>query len=103
MARKKIESDTPVKVRLTPRERELILAHTFAGPNLTKRLRLAEVAGTRLTVDYTLDDLDELVGFIAAEANHAEDARLQHELDALYEHLRETMESYDDGSWQESF
>ena len=103
MARKKIDPDSHVEVLLTLREREFLLSHTFAGPNLTERLQLATVAGTKLAVGYTLDELDELLGYIAAEANHTEDEGLQGELDALYERVQEKMESYDDGSWQEAF
>jgi len=101
MARTKIEPDSVVEVLFAPRERDLVVEHTFAGPNLIERLRLARVVGTRLAVGYTLDDLDELLGYIAAEANHTEDEALRDELDALYARLQEVMESYDDGSWQE--
>jgi hypothetical protein len=101
MTRTKIEPDSPVEVLFSPRERDLVIEETFAGPNLTKRLRLARVVGPRLAVGYTLDDLDELVGYVAAAANHTEDEALRDELDALYARLQEEMESYDDGSWQE--
>ncbi len=103
MARKKIEQGSEVSVLLTTRERDLVLEHTFAGPNLTERLRLAPVSGAHLVVKYTMDDLDELLGYIAAEANHSEDKALEDELDALYERLEDEMDSYDDGGWQESF
>jgi hypothetical protein len=103
MMRQQIEPGSAVEVCFTLRERELILAHTFAGRNLTARLRLAAVTGTQLAVHYKLDDLDELVGYIAAEANHCEDMALQGELDALHERLQDEMATYDDGGWQESF
>ena len=54
-------------------------------------------------VKLTLDDLDEIIGYIAAEANHTDDKKLQKELDHLYERLKTTMESYDDGMWQGAF
>ena len=101
MTRTKIEPDSPVEVLFSPRERDLVIEETFAGQNLTDRLRLARVVGPRLAVGYTLDDLDELVGYVAAAANHTEDEALRDELDALYARLQEEMESYDDGSWQE--
>ena len=101
MARNKIEPDSAVEVLLSPAERDLVLEHTFAGPNLTERLKLARVAETKLAVRYTLDDLDELIGYVAAEANHTEDAALQEALDALYQRIKDEMESYDDGEWQE--
>lgn len=89
MPRTKIEPDSPVEVLFTPRERDLVVEETFAGPNLTKRLKLA--------VRYTFDDLDELVGYVAAAANHTRDEALQDELDELFERLKDVMESYDDG------
>ena len=39
---------------------------------------------------------------MAAEANHSKSKPLQKELDTLYEHLQEEMESYDDGQWPKS-
>ena len=50
---------------------------------------------------YTLEDLDELLGYVAAEANHSKSKKLQAELDALYDRLQTEMESYDDGQWQD--
>jgi hypothetical protein len=99
MTRTKIEPDIPVEVLFSPCERDLVIEETFAGPNLTKRLRLARVSGEKLAVRYTLDDLDELAGYIAAAANHADYVGLQDERDALFERLRDEMESYNDGSW----
>jgi hypothetical protein len=45
---------------------------------------------------FTLDDLDELAGFVAAEANHAKDKKLQEELDRLYERIQDTLDGYTD-------
>lgn len=101
--RKQIKPGSAVDVLFTPAERDLILEHTFAGPDVTDRLQLATVKGNKLAVNYTLDDLDELLGYIAAEANNTEDARLQKQLDKLWDQLKKTMESYDDGGWQEAF
>jgi hypothetical protein len=53
--------------------------------------------------DFTLDDLDELLGFVAAEASHTTDKKLRKELDVLYARIRRKMESYDDGLWQQAF
>lgn len=63
MAReKKIEPDQPIEILFTPRERDLILEHTFADGELTDRLRLVEVKGRKLVAKYTLEDLDALLG-----------------------------------------
>lgn len=100
MAReKKIEPDQPVEVLFTPRERDLILEHTFADGELTDRLRALEVKGTKLVAKYSLEDLDELLGSIAAEANHPPNKKLQKELNSLFVRLQHEMQSYDDGQW----
>ena len=101
--RKKIKRGQKVEVSFSPRERVLVLEHTFAGPNLTTALRRAQVEAGRSVIRYTLDDLDELLGFVAAEANHSADKKLRKELDALYARVRREMESYDDGLWQRAF
>jgi hypothetical protein len=45
---------------------------------------------------FTLDDLGELMGYVAAEANHAKDKKLQKELDRLFERMQKVLESYTD-------
>jgi hypothetical protein len=103
MKRTKIDPGEKVEVVFTARQRELVLQHTLAGPDVTESLELAHQADGRCVVHYTLEDLDELLGYIAAEANHSKSKRLQEELDALFEHLQRLMESFDDGQWQTSF
>src|SRR5947209_4686324 len=95
--RKKIRQGQTVEVRFSPRERVLVLEHTFTGPDLTTTLRRAQLESGRYVVRYTLNDLDELLGFVAAEANHSTDKKLRRELDALYVKVRREVESYDDG------
>ena len=97
--RKQISENTRVPVELTARERQLILEHTFAGEELLAPLREFPEAGNQVA-HYTLYDLEELQGFIAAEANHTSDRRLENALRALHEHLQQEMEKYDDGNWQ---
>ena len=101
--RKKIKQGQKVAVRFKPRERELVLDRTFAGPELTGTLRKAKLVDGKHDVRYTLDDLDELLGFVAAEANHSTDKKIQKELDALHARLSREMKSYDDGLWQQAF
>ena len=70
---------------------------------MTTALRRARLELGAYGVRYTLDDLDELLGFVAAEANHATDKKLRKELDALCARFRREIESYDDGLWQQAF
>jgi hypothetical protein len=103
MTRKKIKEGQKVEVRFSPSERVLVLERTFTGPELTTALRRAKLDAGKYVVRYTLDDLDELLGFVAAEANHSTDKKLRKDLDALYARVRREMESYDDGLWQQAF
>ena len=82
-----------IEIKFTEKERHLILYHTFADPYLTKRLRIAEIKGKYLITKFTVEDLDDLIGYIAAEANHTEDTKLQTQLDKLFEKLRIILET----------
>ena len=83
-----------IEIKFTPQERDLIIDHTFTGPDLTKRLQIAEIKGTRLIVKYSTYDLDELIGFIAAEANHTDDKKIEKKLDRLFDKLNFILEKY---------
>ena len=86
----------PIQIKLTEKERDLILEHTLAEADLTKPLKLAELQGNSLIVKYALEDLDELAEHIAAEANHAEDPKLQKRLDRLFDKLNRVAEKHSD-------
>jgi len=101
--RKKIPYDQPIDVVFTDRERVLISEQTFADPELALPLDAAERRGTKLIAKYTLDDLDALLGFVAAAANHTKDRKVERALRALFARLSEEMQRYDDGQWQGSF
>ena len=86
---------------MTPRERELLLEYTLGDPEYVERLRPSS-SSEGFVGDYTLDDLEDILGHIAAEANHAEDKKLKRELDNLFRRLHRTQRSYDDGNWNDS-
>ena len=69
--RRQIVPDEKVPLELSNPERELILKHTFADEELTGRLRNVPRPGEPPVYRFTWDDLDELAGYVAAEANHA--------------------------------
>jgi hypothetical protein len=95
--RKRIPLGSEIKVLFTAREKELVLNHTLAGPDERKPLVRARERHGVFVVSYGLDDLDELLGFIAAEANHAKSKKVQKELYGLYDKLQHVMEGYEDG------
>jgi hypothetical protein len=94
--RKPVRPSAKVSVPLNRRERELILEHTFADDELTVRLRTAPTSNKTAVYAFTLDDMEELMGYVAAEANHAKDKKLQKELDRLFARMEEVLNSYTD-------
>jgi hypothetical protein len=91
----RIKPDETVPLELNERERELI-QNTFADEDLTRRLRVVPKPGERPVFRFTLDDLDELAGFVASEANHAKNKKLHKEWLQLYERIEAVMEGYTD-------
>ena len=102
MKTRRIKPNERVPVAFSARERILVLDHTFAGGEVIEPLEAARGARGQCVAEYTLEDLDELVGYVAAEANHSKSKKLQAELDKLYDRLQAEMQPYDDGRWQDS-
>ncbi|HKV24236.1 MAG TPA: plasmid pRiA4b ORF-3 family protein [Candidatus Acidoferrum sp.] len=96
MKRIRIKPDEKIPLELKERERVLILEHTLAKDELTNHLRVVPKKGQRSIFRFTLDDLEELGGFVAAEANHTGDKKLRKELDRLFDRMQNTLESYTD-------
>jgi hypothetical protein len=96
--RKRIAADEKVALELSDRERDLIMKHAFAGDELTDRLRILPRPGEPPAYRFTLDELDELAGYVAAEANHSKVKKLEEELRRLYARFAAVLGSYtDDG------
>jgi hypothetical protein len=96
MRRKKINEGDRIEVKMSSRERELLVDHTFADPEYAERLRA--IPGEPVYVGaYTLDDLEDMLGYIAAEANHCEDRKVEKELSRFFDRLNRLQHSYDDG------
>jgi len=66
--RTRIHRNEKVPLELNDRERKLIQWHTFADGTLTDRLRVVPKPGEPPVFHFTLDDLDETRGFVAAES-----------------------------------
>ena len=94
--RKRIRSDDKVPLELNDRERELILNHSLTDEELTRRLRILPRPGEPPVYRFTLDDLDELAGYVAAEANHTQDKKQRKEWDQLFSRISAVLESYTD-------
>ncbi|HEY3374606.1 MAG TPA: hypothetical protein VGK02_06050 [Candidatus Aquicultor sp.] len=93
MKRKKIPFGTKLPVKLTLRERDIICDETFCDPSYVK---LAVVDGKGIKIDLSLDEIEDIQGYVASAANHAEDLKLQKELDHLSDKLQVYLDTYDD-------
>ncbi len=99
MSRIRIQESERVPVKFQAGDRDLLDALSYV--DLDYLARLEPIAASRQLIGhFSLDELEDLLGCIASEANHTEDSRLEKRLDSLGGRLRRTMERYDDGLWQ---
>jgi repressor LexA len=94
--RKRIKRGQRLAFRLTRQERDLIVERTLIDAEIERRLRNAALSGSDLIVDLTLDDVDDLAGHVAAEANHRSEARACRVLDALHDRLANLEDTFTD-------
>jgi hypothetical protein len=76
--KKRIPYGTKLPVKLTLQERDLIRNETLCNPDFA---RFAVIEGKGVILNLSLDDIEEIQGYIAAEANHTNKKKLQKELD----------------------
>ncbi len=91
--KKTIPYGTKSSVPFTLDERELVQTHTFYDVSFGN---MAVIQEGKIKVDLSLDDIEDLQGYIAAEANHTDDKKLQRKLDKLFDKLQYYMDKYDD-------
>ncbi len=72
----------PIKFSL--REKDLLLNLISIEPEIVERLNHAVVENGFVSITVDIDDLDLLLGAIAADANHSESKKLEKELDSLF-------------------
>ena len=95
MRKKRIQPGEKVSLKLTATERKLILQDLMCLDRNSEQIVRSTPTGKPVMM--TLNDLDELGGYITAEANHCDDKNVQRRLDKLFDRLQEELESYDDG------
>ena len=95
MQKKIIKPGEQIKIKLAEFERDLIIDDTFVEQEYIDLLKNAIPQSGYITVSLTLDDLDFILGHVAASANHAEDRDLESLLDELYDRLTEIESKYD--------
>jgi hypothetical protein len=91
MRKKPVEK---VGLRLTVAQRKLILEHPiYIHDKLAEPIRNT---ATGALVMLTLDDWDDLAGYVAAEANHTTDKTLRKKLDAIFAKIQDVLEAHMD-------
>jgi repressor LexA len=93
---KRVPPGGRISIRLTDRERKLILDHTFIGGDLERRIRVAAADGPAVLIALDLNDLDELLGHVAAEANHSKNPSIAKHLSRVHERLSRIGETHAD-------
>lgn len=84
-----------VRLSFSRRERDLILGLTLDNSGVAEILGPLPLKNKQFSVRCSLDDLDELLNSIAADANHAKSKKLREELDRLYDRLAVIQEEHD--------
>ena len=51
-----------------------------------------------ITVDLSFDEIGEIQGYVAAEANHTGNSKLERELNQLFDKLQALLDEHDDQS-----
>jgi hypothetical protein len=92
--RRRIPRGQRLGLKLSRADRDL-LCDIPADPAIERRLR--NTPGRHRTVMFTLDELDALAGWEAAEANHTSDRRREDYLDEIYQRIVEIEQMYTEG------
>jgi len=93
--KKRIRYGTKLPVKLTLQERDLIRNETLCNPDFA---RFAVIEGKGVILNLSLDDIEEIQGYIAAEANQTKSRKLQKNLDRLFSKFQVYLDTYDDQS-----
>ena len=92
--KKQIQPDEKVPLKLTATERKLVLNDVMSLDQEYEQIIDGTASGKPAMM--TLDELDDFGGYIAAEANHCDDAKKQKKLDAVFQKVQDLLETYTD-------
>ncbi|MFH1985045.1 MAG: hypothetical protein ABIL58_24680 [Pseudomonadota bacterium] len=80
-----------VVIKFSVQERELLFSLMHADPGLTERLRTADMKNNLISASYTVEELEDLLDAIAAEANYTPDEQVQKQLDRIADKIEEIL------------
>jgi hypothetical protein len=95
MAKKKqIKPGDTVTLKLTEEQADLIVEHTLINDDLPAIIHHSKLRDGVVSVRCTLEDLEELSGYLAAKSNNTKDKRLQQRFDVISDAIDELNLSY---------
>jgi hypothetical protein len=94
MKRKQIPKGAKLPAFMSAKEVSDIREHTFLLPILLVG-GIVQPNGA-LRFDWSLEDIEEIQGHVAASANHSDDRKLEKRLDRIFWKLQRFLDSYDD-------
>jgi len=95
MKRKLIHPGQSIGLRLTAAERTLLVEGILVLDR-AYITRITDSPSDRHHVPFSLDELDELAGYVASEANHCKNKKKQKVLDAIYGKIQHLLETHSD-------
>jgi len=96
MTRQYIKPGTRLAVKLSAGERDVTVEKAFLDPEIATQLRHTAATGSTLVVNLNLDDIDDLLGCVAAEANHCDDGKARRVLHAVCDRLSRILDQFTD-------
>jgi hypothetical protein len=82
-----------ILIELAKKERDLILNLTMVDPAVSERLETAQPNNHKIIpIFITIDELEDILENVAADANHARSEKLKRELDFLYDKLQSILD-----------
>lgn len=93
---KRIKPDEPLGLKLGVSERLMIQQLPLVEQEIAERV--AKTPKTEKKIGFTLDELDDLIGHVAAELNHTDDESKTHYLEQIYEKIDHLLHAYTDQS-----
>lgn len=77
-----------IKIKISVDDRNLILQHVpLYYPGLREKIEKKRSRNGMVSLDVSREELSELLGCVAREANHTSSRKLENELDPLFEYL----------------
>lgn len=95
---RKLKPGDKAVLKLTVEQADLIVEQTFIDDAILAVIHAARVRDGVVAIRCTLDDLEELAGYVAAEANDTKDKKLRQKLDEISDEIDRVNLSYIDDS-----